>query len=121
MRFPIRSAVERGRKFAFPATWVAMLSVGVGFGEPLPSIDVTPHMSFAPIGAASAAMPPQSALLVPDRVPESLVFVRHEPSEPDDIFHRSTRESSWGHGRFAAPGNALRRQVQLRAINPRTA
>lgn len=122
MLFPIRSAVERGRKFAFPATCVALFSAGVGLGEPLPSIDVAPHVSFAPISAASAAMPPQQpGLLVPERVPETLVFVRHEPSESDDVFHRWTRETSWGHGRFAAPGNALRRQVQLRAINPRTA
>ena len=31
------------------------------------------------------------------------------------------REQSLGHGRFAAPGNAIRRQVQLRQISPRTA
>ena len=30
-------------------------------------------------------------------------------------------DPSMGHGRFAAPGNALRRQVQLRAVSPRTA
>ena len=33
----------------------------------------------------------------------------------------ATRARRGGHGRFAAPGNAVRRQVQLRAINPRTA
>ena len=56
-----------------------------------------------------------------DADPESLTFVRHDASEPDDIFHRPIRESFLGHGRFAAPGNAVRRQVQLRQINPRTA
>ncbi len=47
--------------------------------------------------------------------------MRHEWSEPEDVSYRSTREGAGGHGRFAAPGNAVRRQVQVRAISPRTA
>ncbi len=56
-----------------------------------------------------------------DAEPAALMFVRHELSEPDDVAHRSTRDGSGAHGRFAAPGNAVRRQVQVRAISPRTA
>ena len=44
--------------------------------------------------------------------------MRRRPSEPDDILIVSMRDPSMGHGRFAAPGNALRRQVQLRADQP---
>src|SRR5262249_15494881 len=41
--------------------------------------------------------------------------------EPEEAAQAGVREASGSHGRFAAPGNAVRRQVQLRAINPRTA
>ena len=122
MNSSIWPAVERGRQYAFPAVWAAVFATGVGLGEPLPSIDVAPFLSFAPIGTASAASPDQPAFLAMNAEPEALTFVRHDVSEPDDTFHRSTREASFpGHGRFAAPGNAIRRQVQLRRINPRTA
>jgi Bax protein len=101
--------------------WVALLATGVGLSEPLPSLDVAPYLSFAPVGQANAASPDQPPFLAMNAEPEALTFVRHDVSEPDDTFHRSTREWPAGHGRFAAPGNAIRRQVQLRQINPRTA
>jgi Bax protein len=121
MQCSIWPAVERGRQYAFPAVWAAVFATGVGLSEPLPSFDVAPYLSFAPIGSANARSPDQSAFVAMDAEPEALTFVRQEASEPDDIFHFSTREPSMGHGRFAAPGNAVRRQVQLRAISPRTA
>ncbi|HYR65384.1 MAG TPA: hypothetical protein VEP47_04600, partial [Reyranella sp.] len=114
-------AVERGRQYAFAAVWAAVFATGVGLSEPLPSLDVAPYLSLAPVGTASAAALEPPRFLAMNAAPEALVFVRYDVSEPDDTFHRSTRELSFGHGRFAAPGNAIRRQVQLRPINPRTA
>jgi Bax protein len=121
MQCSIWPAVERGRQYAFPAVWAAVLATGVGLSEPLPSFDIAPYLSFKPIGSANAASPDQPEVLALDAQPEALTFLRHDASEPDDTFHRSTREQSMGHGRFAAPGNAVRRQVQLRPISPRTA
>ena len=121
MKLLIRPAVERGRRYAFPAAWAAMVATGVGLSEPLPTVDVAPYLSFAAIGAASAASPDQPAFLAMDAQPAALTFVRHDTSETDDWPHVTTREITLGHGRFAAPGNAVRRQVQLRAISPRTA
>jgi len=121
MQLLIRPAVERGRRYAFPAAWAAMIVTGVGLSEPLPTVDAAPYLSFATIGAANATSPGQPAFLAMDARPASLTFVRHDVSEPDDGPHLATRESMLGHGRFAAPGNAVRRQVQLRAISPRTA
>lgn len=121
MQCSIWPAVERGRQYAFPAVWAAVFATGVGLSEPLPSFDVAPYLSFAPIGSANARAPDQAAFPVMDAEPEALTFVRQEASEPDDTFHSATREQLMGHGRFAAPGNAVRRQVQLRPISPRTA
>jgi len=123
MQWSILPAVARGRHYAFPAVWAAVFATGLGLREPLPSLDdVASHLSFAPVGAASVAASEVATLPILNADAEALIFVRHEASEPDDTFHRSTRElSAWGHGRFAAPGNAVRRNVQLRAINPRTA
>jgi uncharacterized FlgJ-related protein len=122
MQSAIWPAVDRGRQYAFAAVWAAVFATGVGLSEPLPSLDdVAPYLSFAPVGTASAAALEPPTFLALNAAPEALVFVRHDVSEPDDTFHRSTRELSFGHGRFAAPGNAIRRQVQLRPINPRTA
>ncbi|HEY4893608.1 MAG TPA: glucosaminidase domain-containing protein [Reyranella sp.] len=100
---------------------MAVFATGVGLSEPLPSLDVAPYLSFAPIGVVNAATLEQPAFLALNAEPDSLTFVRHDAAEPDDVFHRPLRESAWGHGRFAAPGNAIRRQVQLRQISPRTA
>lgn len=121
MQCSIWPAVERGRQYAFPAVWAAVFATGVGLSEPLPSFDLAPYLSFAPIGSANAHSADQSAFVAMDAEPEGLTFVRQEASEPDDIFHLSAREPAVGHGRFAAPGNAVRRQIQLRAISPRTA
>src|SRR6266436_2772138 len=121
MKSSVWPAVERGRQYAFPAVWVAVLATGVGLSEPLPSVDVAPYLSFAPIGVANATALEQPAFLAMNAEPDALTFVRHDASEPDDVFHHPLREPSWGHGRVAAPGNAIRRQVQLRQISPRTA
>jgi Bax protein len=121
MKLLIRPAVERGRRYAFPVAWAAMIATGVSLSEPLPTVDVAPYLSFTPIGAASAASPGQLAFLAMDAQPAALTFVRHDVSEPDDGLHVASREVTFGHGRFAAPGNAVRRQVQLRPISPRTA
>jgi Bax protein len=50
-----------------------------------------------------------------------LVFVRHDLIQPEEQTQSIARDSAGSHGRFAAPGNAVRRQAQLRTINPRTA
>ena len=121
MKLSVRPAVERGRRYAFPAAWAAMVATGVGLSEPLPTVDVAPYLSFSAIGTASAASPDQPAFLAMDAQPAALTVVRHDVSETDDWPHFTTREIPLGHGRFAAPGNAVRRQVQLRPISPRTA
>ncbi len=121
MQLLIRPAVERGRRYAFPAAWAAMVATGVGLSEPLPTVDVAPYLSFAAIGTASAASPEPPAFPAMDSQPPALTFVRHDANETDDWPHLVVRETTLGHGRFAAPGNAVRRQVKLRAISPRTA
>jgi Bax protein len=121
MKLSVRPAVDRGRRYAFPAAWAAMIATGVGLSEPLPIVDVAPYLSFAAIGTASAASPEQPAFLAMDAQPAALTFVRHDANETDDWPNFTAREITFGHGRFAAPGNAVRRQVQLRSISPRTA
>jgi uncharacterized FlgJ-related protein len=117
----IRPAIDRGRQYAFPAVWAAVFASGVGLSEPLPSFDAAPYLSFAPIGKTQAASPDEATLVALDAEPQALNFLPPPANEPDDIFHRSIFDPSMGHGRFAAPGNALRRQVQLRPVSPRTA
>ena len=116
----IRPAINRGRQYAFPVVWAAVLATGVGLSEPLPSFDAAPYLSFAPIGKAQASSPDEVMLAAMDVEPQALNFLPPPANEPDDI-HRSIIDPSMGHGRFAAPSNALRRQVQLRAVSPRTA
>jgi Bax protein len=111
-----RSASDRGRVFAFPAVWAAVFVAGVGAREPLPAEDASSFLSFNTGGAQAATATPSMSFALAAR-PPSLTFVRHDV-EPDEAI--GAREASGGHGRFAAPGNAVRRQVQLRAINPRT-
>ena len=110
-----RSASDRGRVFAFPAVWAAVFVAGVGAHEPLPAEDASSFLSFNTGAQAATATPSMFFALAAQ--PPSLTFVRHDV-EPDEAI--GAREASGGHGRFAAPGNAVRRQVQLRAINPRT-
>jgi Bax protein len=115
----LRSANDCGRAFAFPAVWAAVFVAGVGAREPLPAVDASSFLSFN-ASAAPATAPTQSVFFALAAQPPSLTFVRHDV-EPDEAGQAGVREASGGHGRFAAPGNAVRRQVQLRAINPRTA
>ncbi|MDP2329964.1 MAG: glucosaminidase domain-containing protein [Reyranella sp.] len=121
MKLLIWPAVDRGRRYAFPAAWAAMVAAGVGLSEPLPTIDVAPYLSFAAIGTASATSPEQPRFVTMDAQPAALTFVRHDVNETDDWPYPAARETTLGHGRFAAPGNAVRRQVRLRPISPRTA
>jgi Bax protein len=111
-----RSAGDRGRVFAFPAVWAAVFVAGVGAREPLPAEDASSFLSFNTGGAQAATATPSMFFALAAQ-PPSLTFVRHDV-EADEA--TGAREASGGHGRFAAPGNAVRRQVQLRAINPRT-
>lgn len=121
MQSTIQPAIARGRKYAFPVAWAAVAAAGVGLYEPLPSMDVAPYLSFAAVGSARAQEAVQPAFLNMNAEPAALTFVRHEINEPDDVHQRAARESTGSHGRFAAPGNAVRRQVQIRPISPRTA
>jgi len=54
----IRPAINRGRQYAFPVVWAAVLATGVGLSEPLPSFDAAPYLSFAPIGKATCPPAP---------------------------------------------------------------
>lgn len=117
MRFLIRSALARGRKYAFPAAWMAVLATGVGFRQPLPSIDAGALLSFNPPGHSPASLPDFTSPMNADTA--ALIFVRHD-LEADEPSHFNVRDIAGGHGRFAAPGNAVRRQEQAR-INPKTA
>ena len=81
MKSSVWPAVERGRQYAFPAVWVAVFATGVGLSEPLPSLDVAPYLSFAPIGVANATTLEQPAFLALNAEPESLTFVRHDAAE----------------------------------------
>src|SRR5262245_28489428 len=112
-------ALARGRFYAFPVAWTAVFAAGLSWHVPQPNVDDSAFLSFAP-GSAQAATPTQSMFFALATQPPSLTFVRHD-HEADEAVQTGTREASGGHGRFAAPGNAVRRQVQLRAINPRTA
>src|SRR6266851_3250947 len=118
MSLSIRPVLDCGRLYAFPAVWAAILATGVGWRQPLPTVDASSFLSFS--AGAQAATPTQDVFFKLAAQPPSLTFVRHDV-EPDEAGQAGVREASGGHGRFAAPGNAVRRQVQLRAINPRTA
>jgi Bax protein len=97
--------------------WAAVLVAGVGLRQPLPTIDTAALLSFT-VGEPAESLPPP-VFLVMDANPLSLTFVRHDVVEADEGLYGA--RDVGGHGRFAAPGNAVRRQVQLRAISPRTA
>jgi Bax protein len=121
MRLLIRPAVERGRRYAFPVVWAAVAVTGVGLSEPLPTVDAAPYLSFTAAGSPEAASPEPNAFVAMDARPAALTFVRHDTNEADGWLYPAARGTTLGHGRFAAPGNAVRRQVQLRPISPRTA
>src|SRR5258708_3629283 len=116
MRFSVRPVLESGRLYAFPVVWTAVLATGIGLQRPLPDFDASLLLSFNVIAPAAAQPRLTMAAVNPEPM---LPFVRHD-IEPDDAVASSPRDVVAGsHGRFAAPGNAVRRQVQVRAINPR--
>jgi len=112
-----RSACDRGRVFAFPAVWAAVFAGGITGHVATPAVDASSFLSFG-VGSAQAAPAAPSMFFAMARQAPSLTFVRHD-AEPED--GNQAREASGSHGRFAAPANAVRRQVQLRPINLRTA
>jgi Bax protein len=115
MRVSVWPVLEGGRRYAFPIVWSAVLAAGIGLQRPLPELDTDPLLSFNVIPPAAAEARPVAA--APDPM---LTFVRHE-IEPEDVAPVSARDFAGSHGRFAAPGNAVRRQIQVKAINPKTA
>jgi Bax protein len=100
--------------YGFPVVWAAVFAAGIGLYQPLPSLD--PSLDAA---AFPSLKPP--VYLAASPYPTTLTFVRHDLPTAEEIAVAGLRDVSGGHGRFAAPGNAVRRQVQLRPINPRTA
>jgi Bax protein len=125
MRSLIQPALERGRKYAFPAAWLAVLVTGIGgLQQPLPDIDAK-LLSFVPAGDPPTSLPDFSSPMNTDT--SALIFVNQNLKVADaapavempDAFN--VRDLAGGHGRFAAPGNFARRQVQARFISPRTA
>jgi Bax protein len=97
--------------------WSAVLAGGVGLYQPLPDVDTSLLLSFNVIPPAAA----EPRLAIPALPPDPMMsFVRFEV-EPEDALPASPRDVAGSHGRFAAPGNAVRRQVQVKAINPKTA
>jgi Bax protein len=119
MRFSVRPVLDCGRQYAFPVVWTAVFATGVGLHRPLPELDTGTLLSFNVIPSAAA----QPRLTVPAINPEPVIaFVRHD-IEPEEVVASSPRDrdSAGSHGRFAAPANAVRRQVQVKAINPKTA
>jgi len=119
MPIPIKPAFDRGRRYAFPAAWAAVLLTGIGLREPLPSLDASALLNFNPIGQLASNLPDFLPPMNADTA--ALIFVRHDIESPDgQAAPFNVRDIAGGHGRFAAPGNAVRRQVQSHAINPRT-
>src|SRR4051812_7080269 len=117
MGLSARPAIEAGRTYAFPVVWSAVLLAGIGLQRPLPELNAGQMLAFNVIPPAAAESRPVVAVNAPDPM---LTFVRHE-IELEEALPVSAREITGGHGRFAAPGNAVRRQIQVRAINPKTA
>lgn len=118
MPLPILSAIDRGKFHVFPVVWAAVLVAGFTLRQPAPAVDVTTFMSFNTRSHShdvELKVPPMHADTV------ALIFLRHDLTDPEELGLQANRDFGGAHGRFAAPGNSLRRQVQLRAINPRTA
>jgi len=112
----VKPALGSGRLYAFPIVWSAVLATGIGLQQPLPEVDASQLLTFNVIPPAVA-----EPWTIPANAPEPmLTFVRHD-IEPDEAVPASPRDVAGGHGRFAAPGNAVRRQIQVKAINPKTA
>ena len=120
MKMSIQPALERGRQLAFPVAVAAVFAAGLGLHAPLPSIDLASHFSFIKVSERPVTLATPPAFLAMAADPAALSFVSHEIGDQEEIARRGPREFVGGHGRFAAPGNALRRQVQVQPINPRT-
>ena len=113
MGFSARPAIEAGRTYAFPVVWSAVLVAGIGLQRPLPELNAGQLLAFNVIPPAAAESRPVVAVSAPDPM---LTFVRHE-IELEEALPVSAREIAGGHGRFAAPGNAVRRQIQVRNVD----
>lgn len=127
MHRSFRPAYERGRQYAFPVVWTAMFAAGVGMSDPVRSLAVATVLAFAGVGTAQAHNAEAVALHARadlDRRADAIsvaVPVAFPVATPDDTDQLPPVMTGMGHGRFAAPGNAVRRQVQVKPINPRTA
>ncbi len=122
MRSLLWPAIDRGRLYAFPAIWLGTLAVGIALRAPVPAVDATTFLSFDTRGhslADGSAVPPPVPPMHADTA--ALLFVRHDLIGPDEASPYNARDLGGSHGRFAAPGNAVRRQAKLQTINPRTA
>jgi Bax protein len=99
---------------------MAVLAAGIVLRQTAPAVDAGAFLGFDKLSAVLLA---DDSMRLPPMDPETaaLMFVRHDLIETDDASHYNARDIGGGHGRFAAPGNAVHRQVQFRAINPRTA
>lgn len=118
MRSLLWPAFDRGRLYAFPALWAVVFAAGVGLRESVPPVDATTFLSFNTRGHSldeTLVVPPMHADTA------ALIFVRHDLIDTEEQKQYNARDLAGGHGRFAAPGNAVRRQAQLRTINPKTA
>jgi len=107
------------RHYAFPAVWLAVFATGVSLRHPVPQADAMALLSSRIGPPADPGEPPSFLSHTP--FPTQLSFVVPPPPEPEQVAQAGLHDFLGGHGRFAAPGNAVRRQVQLRPINPRTA
>ncbi|MCA0301042.1 MAG: glucosaminidase domain-containing protein [Proteobacteria bacterium] len=91
--------------------------------DPVRSLDAETVLAFAGIGTAQAhnadAVAPSARAELDGRA-DALRIALPLPS-PEDHNELPQVAVVMGHGRFAAPGNAVRRQVQVKPINPRTA
>ena len=108
------------RHYAFPAVWLAVFATGASLRHPVPPADAMALLS-ARIGPpADPGDPPSFLSSTP--FAQQLAFVVPAPPDAEQMAQAMPRDVfPGGHGRFAAPGNAVRRQVQLRSINARTA
>jgi Bax protein len=114
MQLSVRAVLAGGRLYAFPMAWTAVLAGGMALYRPLPEVDTSLLLSFNVIPPAAA----EPRLAIPTLPPDPMMtFVRFDV-EPEDAQPPSA--VAGGHGRFAAPGNAVRRQIQVKAINPKT-
>ncbi|MBV8393228.1 MAG: hypothetical protein JOY81_08595, partial [Alphaproteobacteria bacterium] len=94
------------RFYVFPAGWLALMATGVGVAHTLPQVDATTQLS-AQIGLPPAPTA-EPSFLAKGPYAETVAFVTHDRPEPEQMA-QVARDFLGGHGRFAAPGNAVRR------------